>query len=606
MADRENKPKVEPEEKVKVDSGAGVEAERDSSVETEVEVEFNDIDAKLKALEDAEMAIDSAYKTGKVERAKITQMAQLDAAEAVAMAGIAMEADVEADEAMRISVIASKSGDRTKAKEARAKEKEARKTANRDHKAATKSARKAYEAIKFSAPNRMGFMRFVQIAFAIHIVVVLFSLIMTSRDTVIYDSNNIITWIMIVLEGVAFWFFLNRYKVGRPFVICMAIFGIVAPTVYGLATGTYNIFNIGGNATFYIFLIFYFALSRRVKATLVNSFSFKDSAKKTDGLVISRKSWPFVRNCIMYFFIFSEVGHWMEAGMCQLIRLGLVDGEYDPTNTMLWRDLLYPFAMEGIAVVLIAIALYPLLQKMRKVIKIPLVPYAISFVVNGLFCSLIEFFSGLIVNPNHELWDYSDQFCNIMGQVCLQNALAFAAAASIITWFVYPLMEYLFSRIREDVMNVVFVVVVMIGAALWSLYIIDPPGAHEDGEVAVPVTQAEKEYDDMRLSLDFIDGQVDGIEHTLGLVEAIDPTKPREELQELRAALQALDADLAGQANAAHEQAKKEAEEKAAQTKAEKEAERDEWAAQHGQSGGSDSNGSAEADKSAEAEKKAA
>ena len=77
--------------------------------------ELADIDAKLKALDNAERAIDSAYSTGKAERAKITQMAQLDAAEAVAMAGIAMEADVEADEAMRISVIAEKSGDRDRA-----------------------------------------------------------------------------------------------------------------------------------------------------------------------------------------------------------------------------------------------------------------------------------------------------------------------------------------------------------------------------------------------------------------------------------------------------------------------------------------------------------
>ena len=56
--------------------------------------ELNDLDERLMALEDAERAIDSAYSTGKAERAKITQMAQLDAAEAVAMAGIAMEADV--------------------------------------------------------------------------------------------------------------------------------------------------------------------------------------------------------------------------------------------------------------------------------------------------------------------------------------------------------------------------------------------------------------------------------------------------------------------------------------------------------------------------------
>ena len=156
----------------------------------EAEIGLDDLDAKLKALENAERAIDDAERTGKADRAKITQSAQLDAAEAVAMVGIAMESDAEADEAMRISVIAERSGDRAKAKEARAREKAARKKANADHNAATKSARAAFNAIKFSAPNRMGFMRFVQVVFALHIAITLFTLILTSRDTIIDTSNT--------------------------------------------------------------------------------------------------------------------------------------------------------------------------------------------------------------------------------------------------------------------------------------------------------------------------------------------------------------------------------------------------------------------------------
>ena len=576
----------------------------DNAVEEEAagEVGLDDFDAKLKALEKAEKAIDSAYTTGRVERAKITQMAQLDAAEAVAMAGVAMESDVEADEALRISVIAEKSGDREKAKEARAKMKAARKAANRDHKAATDSARKAFNAIKFSAPNRMGFMRFVQIIFAAHIVYILFGLILTSRDTMIYSSHAIISWIMIVLEGIAFWLFVNRYKVGRPFVIGMAIFGIVAPAIHAAVVGEFSLFETLTNGSFFILLIFYFALSKRVKATLINKFSLGKSEYDKADFSVNRKGWPFIRNLIMYFFIFSVVGHWMEAAMCQLIRMGLVEGGYDPTNTMLWRDWLYPFPMEGMAVVIIALVLYPLLQKMKKAIKIPLVPYIISFVLNGLVCGIIEFIAGLLVNSHHELWDYSDQAFNIMGQVCLQNVLAFAAAASIITWFVYPLMEMMIARVRTDIMNIIFVAVTVFGLSLFSLYIIDPPGNHQDEEVGVPQTQAEREYNDLKFNLNMIDGQLDGIEEYLDHVKGIDPTGPRKETQELRKALSELESDLSGQAQAAYEQAKKEAEEKAAQDKAEKEAERDEWAAQHPGKDGE----KAETSASPEAEKKAA
>ena len=240
--------------------------------------DMDDIEAKLKELEKAERAVDDAYATGKVERAQITQSAQLDAAEAVAMAGIAMEADVEADEAMRITVIAEQSGDRERAKAARKKERAARKKAKADHRAATKSAKAAYDAIKYSDPTKMGFMRFVQVSFAIHIAVYLVWLMLTSRDHMAYNLSSIMDWVMVILEGVAFWMFINRYKVARPFVICMAVLGLIVPAIYNIAIGQFNIFTLIGNGGFYIFLILYFLFSKRVKATLVNDISKRKGA----------------------------------------------------------------------------------------------------------------------------------------------------------------------------------------------------------------------------------------------------------------------------------------------------------------------------------------
>lgn len=99
---------------------------------------------------------------------------------------------------------------------------------------------------------------------------------------------------------------------------------------------------------------------------------------------------------------------------------------------------------------------------------------------------------GLIVNANHELWDYSENFGNIMGQVCLQNALAFGMAASIITWFVYPALERWIARMPSDYMNLVFVIVLVFGGIIWSLYIIEAPkiqsGQYEHGPLSVTVT----------------------------------------------------------------------------------------------------------------------
>jgi len=218
----------------------------------------DELEARLKSLEKAEKAVDSAYKTGKVDRAKITQSAQLDAAEAVAMAGLAMEADEEADEAMRITVIAERSGDRNRTKVARKKEREARKRAKNRHNAATKSAKKAYDAIRFSDPNKMGFMRVVQVLFACHIAVYLVWLMLTSRDAMAYNVTSIMDWVMVILEGVAFWMFINRYKVARPVVIAIALIGIFVPAIVDIALNRFNFVALISSSMFYIFLLFYF------------------------------------------------------------------------------------------------------------------------------------------------------------------------------------------------------------------------------------------------------------------------------------------------------------------------------------------------------------
>lgn len=423
----------------------------------------------------AEIAIDNAFSTGKADRAQITRMAQLDAAEAVARAGEAMEADEAADEAMRLTVITEQSGSREKIRAARQRERAARKNANQLHAAATKSARQAYDAIKFSAPNKMGFMRAVQIGFAAHIAFTLIFLLLTHRDNFNVNVGSIMDWVMIVLEGVAFWMFVNRYKVARPFTIATAAVGLLVPAGADMVMGTFSLPMFLVNGMFYIFILFYFSLSRRVKATLVNDLA-RHKGFYDDGVSVERRGWPFIRNLGIYFVVFSILGHWMEMAMCQLIIAGLVQGEYDPTNTMLWRDWLYPFPMEGMAVVIIALVLYPLYIWMKRKFEGKVaIAYVLSFLANALTCSVIEFSMGLMVNANHQLWDYSDMFGNVMGQVCLQNTLAFGVAASIIAWFVYPMLERMIARVPRDIMNIVFVAVMVFGGIVFGLYIIDPP-----------------------------------------------------------------------------------------------------------------------------------
>ena len=422
----------------------------------------------------AERAVGRAFTTGRGDRAAVTRQAKADAEKAVEMADIAIESDEAADEAARISVIASGMGDREKARAARARERAARRKAKEDHASATKSARKAYEAIKFSDPTKLGFMRFVQIMFLVHIIATLFLLVMTSRDTIVYNSAPYIDWITVILEGVAFYFFWNRYKLARPLVIAIAAIAIVGNIASGIISNRLVFADQLWRNAYYIFLILYFTFSKRVKSVLINDLS-QDKGNTDENFVIDRTGWPFIRNLIIYFVVFSVLGHWMEAAFCQLIRLGIVAGEFHPENTMLWRDWFYPYPMHGTAVILIALILNPLFELLKKKLKSKFAPYVVSFVINGLVCTLIEFCGGLMFNAHLENWDYSNMPFNFMGQVCLQNAVGFAIASSVIAWWLYPAMERMIARVRPATMNIVCVVVAIAGGILFSLYAISPP-----------------------------------------------------------------------------------------------------------------------------------
>ena len=500
------------------------------------------IDA-MEKLERVELSIDAAFATGKAERSRITRAAQLDAAEAVAMAGVAMESDEVADEAFRLNVIAGHSGNPEHAKAARKRLRAANKEAKANHKAATRAAKNAYDAIRYSDPNTMGFMRFVQVYFAIEIAANILLLLLTQRDSVAGDATQFLDWIMVILAGVAFWFFINRYKIARPFAIIMSAIGIGFVGIKLAVQGMFQLPVFIMNSVFYVFLLFYFIFSKRVKATMVNDLAKRTGIYDKEGTAYLEHGWPLVRNLIIYFIVFSIAGHWMEAGMCQFIRLGLVEGEYDPTNTMLWRDWLYPFPMEGAAVVLIALFLYPLLLWLKKKIKVPVLPYVISFIANALVCTAIEFSMGLIVNADLQLWDYTNNFGNIMGQVCLQNALAFGAASSIIAWWVYPLIQLWVSRVPDAIMNIAFVVIAAFGGILWSLYLFDPPEAIEYiPEETLPA--AEQQIQDIDTSLDFLQLSLDGVEGEINASTGAGMDGLQTQVEQIQSSIDAMNAQL--------------------------------------------------------------
>lgn len=164
-----------------------------------------------------------------------------------------------------------------------------------------------------------------------------------------------------------------------------------------------------------------------------------------------------LRNYVSLYGAYTMVGHWAEMLFCQLIKLGVVGGDYDRSNTMLWDWWLHPFPAEGIAGILIALALSPLQKKLLAVTGGRVLPaLTASFLANQVVCTVIDYLTGMVANRNYELWDYREMPFNFQGQVCLQNSIVYTAAATLMTWVAVPAREAWLRRIPTDVANLAF------------------------------------------------------------------------------------------------------------------------------------------------------
>ena len=333
----------------------------------------------------------------------------------------------------------------------------------------------------FSNPKKLGFMRVLQVIWIIALLLSVLTLVVESKNDFNLDYYaNLRSIAQIMVQSVALWLLSKRKAATRTWVIGYSIvFCILA------AIGT--VMRYGFNSFAFALLVptvlmygldaVYFATSRRAKAVLVQPMDMntREAEFKAHRSLFQPKTWEFWRNLIMYFCVFSVVGHWMEAFYCTFIRLGIIPGTYDP-NSQIWSDWLYPFCVYGVGAVCCVLLFYPVRLFLQAKIKKPVVPVVLSFVWNGFICTCIEYIMGILLNhPDPvtgklQLWDYSDMFCNFQGQVCLQNAVAFGAIATLMTWVIYPSLEYGIAKLPKDVATNVFVGIVVGFVLLFALY----------------------------------------------------------------------------------------------------------------------------------------
>ena len=327
-------------------------------------------------------------------------------------------------------------------------------------------------------PKKLGFMRLLQVFFVFNICLSIFSLTMLVKGNYELNFAQLLDLLNVILDAVLFWFIFKRYAATRKFAIGISLFNIIIGTGFNLIYGEFNLSNQIGLCMGDIVILTYFLTSRRAKAILTNPFSVEHIRKEVDEeerTFWRPKTWAFWRSVIIYFCIFCIVGHWMEAAFCLLIKYGIVPGIYDP-NSQIWSDWLYPFPVYGFGTVACILVLYPIKNFLQRKIPNAWGPVVVSFIINTLVCSAIELTLGLLQNQPvdgvYPLWDYSNMFCNFMGQICLQNSLAFGGVATLMTWVVYPSLEKLMKKLPSNVANILFIVVVVFFSICMSLYCI--------------------------------------------------------------------------------------------------------------------------------------
>lgn len=148
------------------------------------------------------------------------------------------------------------------------------------------------------------------------------------------------------------------------------------------------------------------------------------------------------RNLILFFFTFSFVG-WVWEVTLHLVRYG----QFVNRGTLHGPWL----PIYGIGGVLILVLL-------RRFRKNPVVFFLMTMVVSGALEYVTHWY--LQTFRGMEWWDYHGYFLNINGRICLEGLLVFAMGGAGVTYFVAPILDTFYNRLKPEVAVLICAVLV--------------------------------------------------------------------------------------------------------------------------------------------------
>jgi len=165
----------------------------------------------------------------------------------------------------------------------------------------------------------------------------------------------------------------------------------------------------------------------------------------------------FWRDLLLYFLVFSYIGHFIEMGWAW-VNYNLLGGEL---LTNILHNPFEPYTIYGAGAVVIILVVRPLVKKFDHNILA-------TFLIATLACAVLECVSSMFLvwrYGHNPYWWYADKLLNFGGHICLQNSLAFGVLATVFLRVIYPWTEKLLRRGNQIAINVALaILIVMIGS----------------------------------------------------------------------------------------------------------------------------------------------
>lgn len=168
------------------------------------------------------------------------------------------------------------------------------------------------------------------------------------------------------------------------------------------------------------------------------------------NLFVSDKklSFEFFQEIFLYFWFASLAGHFLEVVISYIYHYTIGTVVWHST-TKLIMTIAVPYGLGIVAVIFITL---PIIKKYN------LHPLGV-FLLNIFLTGLTEYLCALVIvwSVGHNyFWNYSNDFLNINGYVCLKTAVFFSIMATFFIYIVYPLTDKLLHRLHVWQVTIIF------------------------------------------------------------------------------------------------------------------------------------------------------